>query len=118
MNAVMDAGMWARMVRVAAMPRNDQEAIEELADDGWPLVVLDDIGAPKSTERLVECCFTIIDGRLWCGGPIVITSNYTLDGLAKRLDESGGDSGGRIASRIREACEVVPLGGPDRRKRN
>jgi DNA replication protein DnaC len=115
-NAVLDAGLWVRVVRVAAMPRNDQDVVDELADDGWPLVVLDDMGAAKSTARLVECMFTIVDGRLWYGAPLVITSNYNLEKLEKRLDD-GGDSGGRIVSRIREACDLIPLGGPDRRKR-
>lgn len=116
-NAVLDSGRWVKFLRVVDMPRNDQDAVDELANEGWPLVVLDDIGAPKSTPRLVECIYNIVDGRLWHGAPLVITSNYRLNALEQKLDEAGGDAGGRVVSRICEACELVCLGGPDRRKR-
>lgn len=115
-NAALDAGVWVRFVRVVDIPRNDQEAVEELASDEWPLVVLDDVGAAKPTPRLVECLYAIIDGRTWRGAPLVVTSNLEPDALGRQIGAVDQTAGERIASRLVGACELVPVGGPDRRR--
>jgi DNA replication protein DnaC len=115
-NRVTAAGVFARFVRVVSMPRNDQEAIEDLAGADWPLVVLDDVGAAKATPRLVECIYSIVDGRTWAGAPLLLTSNLGPDVLAKQLGSLDAVAGERIASRIVGGCDLVPLGGPDRRR--
>jgi len=115
-NHVAACGVFARFMRVVEIPRGDQEALEDLSNADWPLLVLDDVGAAKNTARLVECLYCIIDGRCWSGAPVVLTSNMGPDALGAHLGELDKVAGARIASRLVEACEMVPLAGPDRRR--
>lgn len=115
-NRVVRAGVFARFLRVVDIPRNDQEAVDALANSDWPLLALDDIGAAKATPRLVECLYTIIDGRTWAGAPIVLTSNLGPDALAEQIGAVDRTAGERIGSRIVGGCRLVPLAGPDRRQ--
>lgn len=72
------------------------------------LLVLDDLGAEKTTEWSLQTLYTIIDRRYREERQTIITSNLSLDELADKLDD-------RIASRLSELCRVVVLTGPDRR---
>jgi DNA replication protein DnaC len=72
------------------------------------LLVLDDLGAEKSTEWSINILYIIIDRRYRDEKKTIITSNLSLDELADKLDD-------RIASRIAGMCTVVPMGGADRR---
>ena len=74
------------------------------------LLFIDDLGAEKVTEWVEEVVYLIINTRYENNIPIVITSNYPLSGIAEKVGE-------RVASRIREMCDVVRLGGEDRRLR-
>lgn len=76
------------------------------------LLVLDDLGAERSTEWAVEKISTIIDSRTMAGNPTIITSNYRLGQLRDRW---GAITGARIASRIAGACERIEVEGKDRR---
>lgn len=116
MNHLLDRGVFCRFLRTVDIPRNDQEALVELIDEGAnPVLVLDDLGAEKQTPRLLECLYAIIDGRLWNGAYMVITSNYRPRDLARVLNAAEDGYGDRLVGRIREACRMVPLGGRDRR---
>ncbi len=72
------------------------------------LLLLDDLGAEKSTEYAIQSLYLIIDRRWREDKPTIITSNLNLTELAGKLDD-------RIASRIAGMCEVVKLTGKDRR---
>lgn len=71
-------------------------------------LILDDLGAEKTTDWVLQTLYTIIDRRnremLWT----TITSNLSIDEIAKKLDD-------RIASRIAEMCIVQEIEGKDRR---
>jgi len=71
------------------------------------LVILDDLGAEKTTDFVVQCLYTIIDTRNDWGLKTIITTNLLPDDLAERFD-------GRIASRI-AGGDLVLLKGPDMR---
>jgi len=72
------------------------------------LLIIDDVGAEKPTEWVFEQFYRIINHRYEQKLPIIFTSNLSLESLAEKLD-------GRIPSRIVEMCEVIELGGADRR---
>lgn len=76
------------------------------------ILMLDDIGAEKATEWVVETLYGIINWRYERRMPIVLTSNVGLD----KISEAYGD---RIASRIVEMvggkAGIIHIGGEDRR---
>ena len=74
-----------------------------------PVLVLDDIGSEKPTEWVRERLNMIIYDRNLRGLKTIYTSNIAPEELQERLDE-------RITSRIHQQCEIIQLGGPDRRR--
>ena len=71
-------------------------------------MIIDDIGAEKLTEFVRQTFYYIINEREQWLKKTIITSNYSLDELDEYID-------GRISSRIAGMCEIVELGGKDRR---
>ena len=89
----------------------DQETSEAQIIDRYSrysFLVLDDMGAEKSSEYSIQSLYLIIDQRYRDMLPTIITSNLSLTELANKLDD-------RIASRIAGMCDVVKLTGKDRR---
>lgn len=80
------------------------------------LMVLDDMGAGQLTEWNVGILYQIINRRYVSGKSNVLTSNYDLVGLEKRLSAKDEVSAMRIVSRLYEMCKVATLGTHDRRK--
>lgn len=70
--------------------------------------ILDDIGAEKSTDFVIETLYHIINERYNKCLPTIFTSNLSLDQLA-------GVVGERSASRIAEMCKVIHMTGVDKR---
>jgi len=113
-NWFIGAGLLTVFLPTVRIPRNDQEAILNLADpSATPVLILDDLGAEKATERLLECLYTIVDGRLWAGAPTIVTTNLRPDNI--RRYGTGGGHGDKLYSRLMQMCECVPVDGPDRR---
>lgn len=87
----------------------ENEAIDEImAFKG--LLIIDDVGSERITNTgFVEEQFYLIVNRKYNDMlPIVFTSNYDIATLSEQLGE-------RVASRLVEMCEIVELGGEDRR---
>ncbi len=72
------------------------------------LLVMDDLGAEKVSDWVLQTLYTIIDMRSRERKQTIITSNLDLDALGKKLSD-------RIASRIRGLCIHIALNGKDRR---
>jgi DNA replication protein DnaC len=72
------------------------------------LLVLDDLGAEKTSEFALQSLYIIIDKRYSEMRSTIITSNLTVDEIAEKV-------GDRIASRIAGMCRVIELKGRDRR---
>ena len=72
------------------------------------LVVLDDLGAERRSDWVVEQLFDLVDARYGAMLPTVLTSNFSMKELAERLDI-------RIVDRLQEMVRVVPLTGKSRR---
>jgi len=82
------------------------------------LLVIDDLGKENANQWAVTTLFQIINSRYEDMLPTIITSQYSLQALQKRMSRSGeAESAQAIASRINEMCDVVKLAHPDRRKR-
>jgi DNA replication protein DnaC len=90
--------------------RNDDtsELIELVK--GVELLILDDLGAEKSSEWATEQLFVIINARLLKRKQTVVTTNFTVKEL---IDKLGGLSGQRIVSRLCEMCVFKRLEGED-----
>ncbi|MFF8386105.1 ATP-binding protein [Streptomyces kanasensis] len=74
-----------------------------------PLLLLDDLGAAKTSEWTEELTYRLINQRYEHLRPTLITSNLTTDTLRAAL-------GDRVASRLAQMTERVTLEGDDRRR--
>lgn len=80
------------------------------------LLVLDDIGTGKVTEWNVGILYQIINARYNADKPLIVTSNYDLDGLQSALSKADAFTAKRIVSRLSEMTIQAFLGLKDRRK--
>lgn len=86
-------------------------------------LLIDDLAVGRPTRWASEQMMLLVDSRVKDGKPTYYASNYALDTLATRLNESWGSAesivqtgdGDRIASRIAGSCAVIELKGGDRR---
>jgi len=85
---------------------SEKSIIDKYTDRSF--LVMDDLGAEKTTEWSMQILYIIVDRRYREEKRTIITSNLTLDELAERLDD-------RVASRIAGMCILVSMAGPDRR---
>lgn len=72
------------------------------------VLIIDDLGAEKASEWVIATLHKIIDKRYREVLPTIVTSNLSLSELSDRV-------GDRIPSRLAEMCDIVKLGGEDRR---
>lgn len=73
------------------------------------LLVIDDLGAEKSSEWTQERFYSVVDHRYANCLPLIVTGNLPPSKLAEQ-------TGDRAASRLAEMCTVVPMTGADRRR--
>lgn len=73
-----------------------------------PLLILDDLGREKATDWVLERLYVLIDTRYGERRPTVVTTNYSLDELARR-------DYGAMVSRLTEAGSVVKISAADQR---
>jgi DNA replication protein DnaC len=71
-------------------------------------LILDDLGAEKTTDFTRSILYQIIDYRYNYEKPTIITSNLDVKQIAERFDD-------RIASRIISLCPVITLENKDYR---
>jgi len=88
--------------------RADQALYDLARYEEADVVIIDDLGAERSTEWAEGELTRWIDGFYNREAALVVTSNLDLDQLGKQL-------GPRIASRIAGMTMPLPLTGPDRR---
>jgi DNA replication protein DnaC len=117
--AALDAG---RSVAIYSLPRLLAEIRATFETDGdgsyvsfldrlaaVDLLHVDDVGAEKTSEWVLEQLYAIVNARYEEERSIVITTNLERDELAAQINE-------RTVSRLEEMCTVVPLFGEDARK--
>ena len=77
---------------------NESDLIQRYASA--PLLIIDDLGAEKTTDWVRQILYQIIDERWIEQKPIIVTSNLNLEELEARFEE-------RIASRVAGMCRLV-----------
>lgn len=115
--AMAETGVVCRWVATTAAdayarmrPRSGVDAEDEMRRlTHAQLLLLDDLGAAKTTEWTEEITYRIVNHRYEHELPTLITSNVPPAELAKIL-------GHRVASRLGEMAHRVVLKGPDRRR--
>jgi DNA replication protein DnaC len=116
--AALDAG---RSVAIYSLPRLLAEiraTFEEDTEGSYvdlldrlaavDLLHVDDVGAERSSEWVLEQLYAIVNARYEDERSIVITTNLEQEQLEEQI-------GRRTVSRLREMCEPVPLYGADAR---
>ena len=115
-NRVIEQGYSARFITVS-----EAERLLWNAADKWAayrellytdLLVIDDLGAERSTEFTQEIRYNLIDGRLRTGMPCIITTNLTLQDLF----HPGSQADQRLFSRLCECAIPFAVNGRDRRR--
>jgi DNA replication protein DnaC len=88
--------------------RSYTELLDRLAE--VDLLHVDDVGAERTSEWVLEQLYAIINARYEDGRAIVVTTNLPYDELKGQIGE-------RTASRLAEICggDPLPLFGADRR---
>ena len=82
--------------------------------NGVDLLVLDDLGAERQSDFMLERVFEIVDSRARSGKPTVYTTNLRLDDLKEPKDLKYK----RLYSRVLERALPVRFLGKDHRKEN
>ena len=72
------------------------------------ILLLDDLGAEKQTDWVLEILYRLINYRYEQMLPTFFSSNYSLQELSEKI-------GDRVVSRIVEKCDIVKIEGEDRR---
>ncbi len=72
-------------------------------------LILDDIGAEKSTDFIIESVYMLVNYRYENMLQTLLVSNLSMSTLGKRMNS-------RIISRLTEMCEIIKFDGKDRRK--
>ena len=78
----------------------------------YPLVIIDDLGAHRSTEYSNEILYTIVNSRYNAKKPIIFTTNYTKEDIVNKTI-AGAE---RIFDRIDEMALFVKVSGESKRK--
>lgn len=118
-NALIDKDYSVLMTNFASlvnqlqgMFEGKQEYINSLSR--YSLLIIDDLGAERSTEYMAEQVYNIIDSRYRSGLPMIITTNLTAEELKKPQDVAYA----RIYDRVLERCHPVKVDGSSRRRDN
>ena len=78
----------------------------------YSLLIIDDLGAERNTEYMVEQVFNVIDGRYRSGLPMIITTNLSAEELKKPQSVEYA----RIYDRVLERCHPIKVDGVSRRR--
>lgn len=76
------------------------------------LLILDDLGAERSTDYAQEIVYNVVDSRIRANKPMIITTNLRLNSMMNTEDMRYS----RIYDRVLECCYPVELSGQSFRK--
>ena len=108
-NAVIDRGAMAVMTSLSRIIRTPFEEYDSALSliERAALVVFDDLGAERDTSFAWERAFDAVDARIKSKKPLIVTTNFTPDEMAKATDIREK----RIYDRILGACVIIPVVG-------
>lgn len=116
-NALIDNGYTAKMSNFSRLSNqifDTKEGKQNFIDslNKFSLLVLDDLGAERTTEYMKEMVYTIIDNRYRAGLPFIVTTNLTMNEIINSNDIAYT----RIYDRILERCIPIQVDGVSRRR--
>lgn len=100
---------FARISNISAFDAEDY--IESLSR--YDLLIIDDLGAERSTEFAMQNVFNVINRRWVSGKPMIITTNLNLNMLLHPVDTDVTRL--RIYDRILEMCKPIQMVGESKR---
>lgn len=116
-NALIDEGYpvlatnFARLTNtLQGMYEGKQTYIDSL--NGFSLLIIDDLGAERTSEFMQEMIYTIIDSRYRAGLPMIITTNMDIS----KIKNPANVEQARIYDRIIERCFPIKVTGESRRR--
>lgn len=112
-NELIDRGIPAMITsfpRILNAGYDKQEIIEQV--HYYPLLVIDDLGAERSSEYAMETVYTVIDERYKAKKPLIVTTNLTLTDLKNPQDVAHA----RIYDRLRSMCSPICFAGENLRQ--
>lgn len=113
-NELTARGIPALMFTTSRLVSTAAKTIQALIDEAncFPLVVLDDLGAERSTDYAVEIVEGFVNARYTARKPLIVTSNLT----ARQMSNPPDMRYARIFDRLRVMCpRVIVLTGESRR---
>lgn len=117
-NCLMDRGVPVMMTSIVellkAIEKREMSESEILARmNSAQLVILDDLGAERSTDYALEKAYNIIDSRYRKQLPMILTTNLTMAEMKAEVDIRYT----RIYDRVFESCYPMQFTGPSWRKK-
>lgn len=117
-NELIERGFTAQQVDFGTIVNRLQENLSERQSvfDSilkCDLLVIEDLGAQRTTEFMMETIYSVIDGRYKQAKPMVVTTNYDYGAMQNVAPENAWS---RIFDRILERCYPVEFDGRSRRK--
>lgn len=116
-NGLLDKGVpvmmtsFARIVNtMQGMYNGRQEYLDKLVS--YPLLIIDDLGAERGSEYMLEQVYSVVDARYQTGRPLIVTTNIPITEIKEPADLKYR----RIYDRILERCHPVEITGPSRRR--
>lgn len=117
-NRVIDLGFSALQTDIGYIVNTMESSFENRRRNldrilGYDLLLIEDLGAQRATEYMMEHVYAVIDGRYKNGKPMVITTNFTDREISKPSPSSPWF---RIFDRISERCFPLEIDGGSRRR--
>lgn len=103
---------FVKILELAQNFRGDEEERYIRRMNRAKLLIIDDLGAERSTDFALEKVYNIIDSRYRASLPMILTTNLTLAEMKEAADLRYS----RIYDRIFEVCYPMEFAGPSWRK--
>ena len=110
-NALLERNYSVVMTSLVTLIDGADDIIRRM--DDIDLLILDDLGAERSTDYGFERIYAVADARYRSGKPVIYTSNLPLETFKRSEDIRCA----RIYDRVLERCYPVEFRGVSRRKR-
>lgn len=119
-NRVIERGFTALQTDIGSIVTTRESSFDDRKRNldrlmGYDLLLIDDLGAQRSTDYMMEQVYAVIDGRYRAGKPMVISTNMDAEQIATRRDNG---QWGRVIDRILEVCYPLEFKGKSRRRTN
>lgn len=116
-NRVIDKGFSVLQTDIGYIVNTMEASFEQRRENlskilSHDLLIIEDLGAQRTTGYMMEYVYTVIDGRYKSGRPMIVTTNYTYKQMTTTPPS---DPWCRIFDRIVERCYPVEFTGRSRR---